>query len=228
MLRNIFVIVGLFVWFGLFSACKQEVKEIPQDITPPDTDTNSYPKKFDQSDNEPDRVIWQKPEMVMDLLGDMKDKVVADIGAGTGFFTFRLLQQAKQVIAVDIDKAPLEKMRLLSEKLDTSISHKLIIKLGSPSDPNLDPYKVDIVFLSNTYMYISNRTAYLRNLKKYLNPGAQLLIIDYKKKNIPFGPPLAERVDLGQVEKELMDAGYKLQRSDDVSLDYQYIVLAKN
>lgn len=113
--RNIFVIVGLCVWFGLFSACKQEVKEIPQDITRPDTDTNINPKEFDQSDNEPDRVIWQKPEMVMELLGDMKDKVVADIGAGTGFFTFRLLQQAKKVIAVDIDKGPLERMRMFSK-----------------------------------------------------------------------------------------------------------------
>ena len=92
--RNIFVIVGLCVWFGLFSACKQEVKEIPQDITRPDTDTNINPKEFDQSDNEPDRVIWQKPEMVMELLGDMKDKVVADIGAGTGLQNLQILNSS--------------------------------------------------------------------------------------------------------------------------------------
>ncbi|HQW71967.1 MAG: methyltransferase domain-containing protein [Saprospiraceae bacterium] len=225
--RNIFVIVGLCVWFGLFSACKQEVKEIPQDITRPDTDTNINPKEFDQSDNEPDRVIWQKPEMVMELLGDMKDKVVADIGAGTGFFTFRLLQQAKKVIAVDIDKGPLERMRMLSQKLDTSISNKLEIKLAKPSDPELQPQSVDIVFLSNTYMYIQDRTTYLRNLKKYLRPKARILIIDYKRKVIPFGPPYEERVGLNRAERELKEAGYTIERSDDVSLDYQYILLAK-
>ncbi|MBK8604197.1 MAG: class I SAM-dependent methyltransferase [Saprospiraceae bacterium] len=180
--RNIFVIVGLCVWFGLFSACKQEVKEIPQDITRPDTDTNINLKEFDQTDNEPDRVIWQKPEMVMDLLGDMKDKVVADIGAGTGFFTFRLLQQAKKVIAVDIDKGPLGEMRMLSQKLDTSISNKLEIKLAKPSDPELQPQSVDIVFLSNTYMYIQDRTTYLLNLKSILGlkPGILSLIIKEK------------------------------------------------
>lgn len=179
-----------------------------------------------ESDNEPDRVIWQKPEMVLDLLGDLHDKVVADIGAGTGFFTFRLLQYAKKVIAVDIDKVPLERMRQLSLKLDTSISNKLEIKLAKPADPELNPSSVDVVFMSNTYMYIKDRVSYLKNLKKYLRPHARILIIDYKKKSLPFGPPIDERVDLGTVEKELGSAGYRIVKSDDVSLDYQYIVLA--
>ncbi len=225
MLQKAFRVIGIFwIVFGFWS-CKPDVQEKEEIVYKPIVDS-SVSADLQESDNEPDRVIWQKPEMVIQLLGDMEDKVVADIGAGSGFFTFRLLQKAKKVYAVDIDRAPLEKMRTLSQKLDTSISNKLIIKLGTATDPNLSPAKVDIVFLSNTYMYISNRTAYLRNLKKYLNPDARILIIDYKKKNIPFGPPLSERVDLSQVEKELTDAGYNIRRSDDVSLDYQYIVLA--
>ena len=179
-----------------------------------------------ESDNTPDRVIWQKPDLILDLLGDMYDKVVADIGAGTGFFTFRLLQHAKKVIAVDIDKAPLDKMAQLANKLDTSISNKLVIKVIKPSDPQLDPHSVDIVLLSNTYMYIQNRVNYLKTLKAYLKKDARVLIIDYKKKNLPFGPPIDERVNLDTVEKELLNAGYNIQKSDDVTLDYQYIVLA--
>lgn len=179
-----------------------------------------------ESDNTPDRVIWQKPDLILDLLGDMHDKVVADIGAGTGFFTFRLLQHAKKVIAVDIDKAPLDKMAQLANKLDTSISNKLVIKVIKPSDPQLDPHSVDIVLLSNTYMYIQNRVNYLKTLKAYLKKDARVLIIDYKKKNLPFGPPIDERVNLDTVEKELLNAGYNIQKSDDVTLDYQYIVLA--
>lgn len=179
-----------------------------------------------ESDNTPDRVIWQKPDLILDLLGDMHDKVVADIGAGTGFFTFRLLQHAKKVVAVDIDKAPLDKMAQLAEKLDTSISNKLVIKLTKPSDPQLDPHSVDIVLLSNTYMYIQDRVNYLKTLRAYLKKDARVLIIDYKKKNLPFGPPIDERVNLDTVEKELLNAGYNIQKSDDVTLDYQYIVLA--
>ena len=73
---------------------------------------------------------------------------------------------------------------MLSQKLDTSISNKLEIKLAKPSDPELQPQSVDIVFLSNTYMYIQDRTTYLRNLKKYLRPKARILIIDYKRKDV--------------------------------------------
>ncbi|MCC6413823.1 MAG: DUF1698 domain-containing protein, partial [Saprospiraceae bacterium] len=50
-----------------------------------------------------DRVIWQKPDMVIARLGDLRGKTVADIGAGSGYFTFRLVPKAKKVIGIDID-----------------------------------------------------------------------------------------------------------------------------
>lgn len=178
------------------------------------------------SDNGPERVIWQKPELVVNLLGDLKNQTVADIGAGTGFFTFRLLQKADRVIASDIDTASLHLMQILSKKLDTSISEKLKIVVASEDDPSLGKDKVDVAFISNTYMYLTNRGKYLQNLKKYLKPNARLMIIDYKKKNLPFGPPASQKIDLSQVENELTDAGYKILLSDDISLDYQYIVIA--
>jgi SAM-dependent methyltransferase len=213
--------VFLFVW-----GCTSTTNPLPkQEMIVQDEDPDSS-LIYLESDNTPDRVIWQKPDLILDLLGDMYDKVVADIGAGTGFFTFRLLQHAKKVIAVDIDKAPLDKMAQLANKLDTSISNKLVIKVIKPSDPQLDPHSVDIVLLSNTYMYIQNRVNYLKTLKAYLKKDARVLIIDYKKKNLPFGPPIDERVNLDTVEKELLNAGYNIQKSDDVTLDYQYIVLA--
>src|SRR5690606_25963163 len=49
------------------------------------------------------RVIWQKPDLVLSLLGNLKGKTVADIGAGTGFFAFRIANQGARVIAIDID-----------------------------------------------------------------------------------------------------------------------------
>lgn len=147
----------------------------------PDPVPNDSVTTMTESDNEPDRVIWQKPDMILDLLGNLSDKVVADIGAGTGFFTFRLLQHAGKVIAVDIDKVPLDRMSQLSRKLDTAISNKLEIKLAKPNDPELKPASVDVIFMSNTYMYIQNRVPYLKNLIQYLKPHARILIIDYKR-----------------------------------------------
>ncbi|HMY83147.1 MAG TPA: class I SAM-dependent methyltransferase [Saprospiraceae bacterium] len=216
--------IGYIVLSGV--SCKGDAS-VQEHSGFPDPVPNDSVTTMTESDNEPDRVIWQKPDMILDLLGNLSDKVVADIGAGTGFFTFRLLQHAGKVIAVDIDKVPLDRMSQLSRKLDTAISNKLEIKLAKPNDPELKPASVDVIFMSNTYMYIQNRVPYLKNLIQYLKPHARILIIDYKKKSIPFGPPIEERVDLGTVEEELMKAGYKIIKSDDVSLDYQYIVLAE-
>lgn len=179
------------------------------------------------SDVGPERVIWQKPELIISMLGDLKGKTVADIGAGTGFFTFRLVQSAAKVYACDIDTSALNRLELLARKVDTAISKKIKVVISNDKDPGLGKEKVDIVFLSNTYMYIKNRVSYLKNLKHYLKPHSKIMIVDYKRKRIPFGPPVEEKIDLYQVEKELLSAGYTVLHSDDVSLDYQYIVTAE-
>ena len=66
-----------------------------------------------ESDIGPERVVWQKPEVVIHKMGDLRNKKIADIGAGVGFFTFRLLQTSNEVIASDIDTGALSKMKML-------------------------------------------------------------------------------------------------------------------
>ena len=222
--------------FALILGCKgdttssTETNSFRKENKPDSTDDIILSERADSmllsSDNGPERVIWQKPELVVNLLGDLKNQTVADIGAGTGFFTFRLLQKADKVIASDIDTASLHLMQILSMKLDTVISDRLKIVIAKADDPNLGKDKVDVAFISNTYMYLTNRGKYLQNLKLYLKPNARLMIIDYKKKNLPFGPQASQKIDLSQVENELTDAGFKILLSDDISLDYQYIVIA--
>ncbi len=78
----------------------------------------------------------------------------------------------------------------------------------------------------NTYGYIENRVEYLKILHKGIAPGGQLLIIDFKKNNLPVGPPDEFKVSLAQVERELSAAGFKIKKVDKDMLDYQYIILA--
>jgi hypothetical protein len=77
-------------------------------------------------------------------------------------------------------------------------------------------------------MYISNRVAYMQRLRQGMSKGGLVLIVDYKEKTIPVGPPVSSKVPLALVEKELKQAGFKVTVSDDTSLDYQYIVTAVN
>lgn len=174
------------------------------------------------------RVIWQKPDLVLDQLGDLGNKTVADIGAGTGFFSLRMVERAGKVIAVDIDRRfvnYLDSVKVL--ELAEPLQSRLETRLATPEDPKLKPGEADVVIIVNTYMYIKDRVGYLRNLKNGIAEGGRLLIIDFKKKRMPLGPPQDIRVPLFQAEDELYEAGYKDITTNDTALDYQYIITAR-
>jgi SAM-dependent methyltransferase len=173
-----------------------------------------------------DRGIWQKPELVISFLGDIKDKTVADIGAGTGYFTFRLVPRAKKVIGIDIDPRFINFLDSVKVRLPEVYRDRFESRLAKFDDPLLKPEEADHVVIVNTYAYIENRVQYLKTLHKGIAPGGQLLIIDFKKNNLPIGPPDEFKVSLAQVEQELISAGFKISKIDKEVLDYQYIVLA--
>ncbi|GAB4497070.1 MAG: class I SAM-dependent methyltransferase [Saprospiraceae bacterium] len=173
-----------------------------------------------------ERGIWQKPELVISMLGDLSDKTVADIGAGTGYFTFRLVPKAKKVIGIDIDQRFIRFLDSVNVRLPAQYRERFESRLAKPNDPLLKAGEADAVVMVNTYGYIQNRIQYLKTLSKGMSPGAKLLIIDFKKNNLPIGPPEEFKVALGQVEKELVTAGFAIEKIDKDALDYQYIVLA--
>jgi len=173
-----------------------------------------------------ERGIWQKPELVISMLGDLSDKTVADIGAGTGYFTFRLLPKAKKVIGIDIDQRFIRFLDSVHVRLPKQYRERFESRLAKFDDHLLKPGEADAIVVVNTYGYISNRIQYLKTLSVGMSPGARLLIIDFKKNNLPIGPPDEFKVALSQVEKELITAGFVIEKIDKDALDYQYIVLA--
>ena len=228
-----FFLQALFACSLVFAACKQDTTEQTNKTEEPTEQSpeNVAPRNATgiSSDYEnTDRVIWQKPEVVIELLGDLSGKTVADIGAGTGFFSRRLMEKADKVIAIDIDPrfvAYLDSVRI--QDLAPEQQNKLEPRLVQPNNPMLTPQEVNAVLIVNTFMYIQNRIDYLNLLKKGLRPGGRLLMIDFKKKITPVGPPYEIRVPLFQVEEELQNAGFRIVSSNDTSLEYQYIVLAE-
>lgn len=175
----------------------------------------------------PERENWQKPQMVISLLGDLSDLTIADIGAGTGYFSLRLAEKAEKVIAIDIDSLFLDYIdhRISEGKL----AHRLNVetRLTTPDDPGLRPAETDIVLFVNTYHLLENRPEYFRKVKPGLKPGGRIVIIDFKDGNMPVGPVQEERISWHQASGEMQEAGYKMMSVDTVSLDYQYILTLK-
>ncbi len=221
------------ITFISFTSCKNitDEKKKDQDNETFISDNKDVPSEFKNLVNDfenKSRVIWQKPEMVINLLGNIDSQTVADIGAGTGYFSFRILPKAKKVIAVDIDPRFITFMDSVKKELPADYQSKFESRLVKPDNPNFKPKEVNSVIVVNTYMYIENRKEYLKILKKGMAAGAKIVIIDYKNKNLPVGPPTNLTVPLNTVENELKETGFKNIITDDTSLDYQYIVTALN
>jgi len=174
----------------------------------------------------PDRVIWQKPDLVIQELGDVNGKTVADLGAGTGYFSRRIAYKGARVIAIDIDPKAIQWMQEQKTKFPEELQDRLVIRKATEDDPKLKDNEVDMVLLVNTYSYIKNRVTYFTKLQKAIRKGGIVLIIDFKKTDTPFGPKVQERVDLTDVEQELTQAGYDVIMKDESSLEYQYILKA--
>ena len=173
------------------------------------------------------RDIWQKPDRVIDLLGPLSNKTIVDLGAASGYFSFRLLPHAGKVIAVDIDPKYIQFLEDKRALLSDEQQQKFETRLAKPDDPLLADGEADAILLVSTYVYIGDRIAYFSRLRKKLASEGKIVIIEFKKKFIPNGPPDDEKVSLSQVERELREAGYASIQTDDRTLDYQYIVTAR-
>jgi len=222
------LVFSLLLSLAVPTGCTPDTSAPQATATPQETGQDRPEDGISDDYTHTDRVIWQKPNMVIELLGDLSDKTIADIGAGTGFFSLRLTPKAKKVIAIDIDQRFVSYLDSIKHlQLPETLQHKLETRLAKPNDPSLLPEEADIALIVNTIVYMNNRVDYLSTLKKGIKPGGQLLIIDFKKKRTPVGPPQNLKVPAFQIEQELYQAGYREVLVNDTSLDYQYIVMAR-
>ena len=198
-----------------------------EDTAGPATNAPVKEKEKEMYENT-NRMVWQKPDLVIDMMGDLENKTVADIGAGTGFFAKRLAENAEKVIAIDIDQRFLnyiDSIKVL--EMPAAQQQRLETRLAEPDNPMLKPGEADVILIVNTFMYIRNKESYLATLKQSLTEDGQLFIIDFKKKRTDIGPPSDIRLPLFQIEQMLYDAGYRNIDANDTALDYQYIIRAQ-
>lgn len=167
---------------------------------------------------QPSRDEWQKPEQVIEALQLRKTDVVADLGAGSGYFTRRLAIRVDQVYAVDID-------RRLLDMITKSNDARIQAVLATPDDPKLPPHSVDVVFICEVLHHIENRGAYYPKLIASLKPNGRIIIVDFQKRPLPVGPNVEMKIDEKDLEKELSAAGLKITKRHTF-LPYQYFVEA--
>ena len=165
--------------------------------------------------DDPQRDTWQKPHEVVMALGLKPTEVVADIGAGTGYFAKRFARHAGRVYAVDIAQKLLD----IAKKNEP----RLNLILAAEDDPKLPAGAIDTIFLCNTLHHIDHRAAYLPKLKRALKPGGRVIIIDFHKRATPVGPPVEHRIAEADCVKEFAAAGFRQTREWKM-LETQYFL----
>ncbi len=173
---------------------------------------------------EPERAAWQMPERVVEVLPIRPGWSIADIGAGSGYFSRRFSRAVGPggtVYAVDIEKGMIDYIDKRSK--DEGFKNIKTI-LAKPDDPLLEEKSVDMVFICDTFHHIEDRTDYVKRLMPALRPGGRLVIVDFKLVATPVGPPMRMRLSREQVIREVEAGGFELE-GEFYFLPYQYFLI---
>ena len=184
-------------------------------------DADKWAKVFD----DPERDAWQKPHAVIEALALKPDAVVADLGAGTGYFAMRLAHMVSKGRVYGVDLEP-KMVKYLAERAKKEGLKNLSAVQGTPSDAKL-PAKVDLVLLVDVYHHIDAREAYFGKLAAALKPGGRVAIIDFNASS-KVGPPVRERMTAEQVQVEMGKAAYRLAAHHDFLPNQYFLVFERS
>lgn len=171
--------------------------------------------------DDPRRDEWQKPHEVIKALQLSRDAVVADIGAGTGYFAVRLahMVSAGRIYAVDAEPAMVQHLAQRAQQMGLT---NLRAVQAAADDPRL-PEPADLILLVDVYHHVTDRVRYFTRLRPLLKPGGRLAIVDFRP-DAPVGPPRHGRIAPEVVKRELAQAGYGVAAEHDF-LPYQYYLV---
>jgi predicted methyltransferase len=183
-------------------------------------DAEKWARVFD----DPERDAWQKPHQVIQALALKPDAVVADLGAGTGYFSVRLARMLPRGTVYAVDLEPDMVKHLEARAARENLKNVTAIE-AAPGDARL-PAKVDVVLLVDVYHHIEDRERYFRKLAGSLAPGGRLAVIDFRVDS-PRGPPKSSRVEPERVKAELTRAGYALTAEHAFLPDQYFLEFAR-
>jgi ubiquinone/menaquinone biosynthesis C-methylase UbiE len=160
----------------------------------------------------PEREQEEAPDAALDAIGIPPGATVGDIGAGVGYFTWRMAERvgpAGKVYANDIQPRMLEELR---KNVAQRNLHNVETVLGVEDDPRLPAGKLDLVLLADVYHEFSEPQKMLRHIRQSLKPDGRLVLLEYRKEDpqVPIRPE--HKMSVAEVKAELEPEGYRLDK----------------
>ncbi|MBI5488260.1 MAG: class I SAM-dependent methyltransferase [Deltaproteobacteria bacterium] len=167
----------------------------------------------------PDRAAWQKPDDVVAALQLAGTETVVDLGAGSGYFTFRLARALPlgRVIAADTEA---EMIRHIHHLAMSEGVQNVQAELIPPDDPRIPP-DADLVFVCDVLHHVPDRAAWLGRIAAELKPGARLVLVEFKEGDLPEGPPESVKISRARMLELATTAGFDLETERPDLLPYQ-------
>jgi ubiquinone/menaquinone biosynthesis C-methylase UbiE len=218
-MRIILILVG-FALGQLVAIGQNTLLSSTQEMHRIQQDSKAYIARLE----DPMRDGYQKPAEVVKALQIREGEVVADIGAGSGYFTFRLAEavgKTGRVFAVDVNP---DLIRHLNRRVRDLKAGNVVTILCAPDDPLLCDGSVDRFFICDTWHHIEGHAKYLALLKRMLKPGGQVIMVDFKKVKTPVGPPMGLRIDRADLVREMETNGFRLAE-EHTFLEHQYFLI---
>jgi predicted methyltransferase len=183
-------------------------------------DVAYWSKIFD----DPKRDAWQRPAQLVAALGLRHGQTVADLGAGTGYFTRYLAEAVGEdgtVFSVEIEPTLIAHLRARAEQEGTA---NVVPVLASIDNPRLPVAGVDVILIVDTYHHLDHRAAYLPHLRRALRPDGRVAVVDWKAGSLPEGPPPEHKLARERVLTEMETAGFALVDEPQL-LPYHYVLI---
>jgi len=174
--------------------------------------------------DDPERLLWIPPAVVIGALAVQPGDAIADIGAGTGYFSLPLAQAAGSLGRVYAVDCQAEMLGHLQFKLDTgSISNIRVINADANST-GLPNASCDLVFMANVWHEFADRPAVLREARRILNTRGRIAVLDWRPDvEAVHGPPLHHRISASDALDELQSAGFAELKQSNVGI-YSWLV----
>jgi ubiquinone/menaquinone biosynthesis C-methylase UbiE len=166
----------------------------------------------------------ENTELAISKLPIGKTSVVADIGAGSGFYTFRIAPKVKQIFAVEIQDDALMYLKAKSKELNRN---NVVVIKGTEKSAELPENSVDLAFMVDVYHELLFPKEVLQSIKKSLKPKGKLLLIEYKGEDPQVAIKEEHKMTVKQVTKELNANGFKLVQNGQFMPIQHFLVFQK-
>ena len=172
----------------------------------------------------PEREAEEAPDAALDAIAIERGATVADIGAGAGYFTWRLAERvgpAGKVYANDIQP---EMLVLLRKNIEARHLTNVETVLGAIDDPKLPAGRIDLVLMVDVYHEFTEPEKMLRKMRESLKPDGRLVLLEYRKEdpNVPIRPE--HKMSVAEVRAEVEPEGYRFEKTLE-TLPRQHILI---